>query len=207
MCDGSKPQLREQMLVARRLLAPAQREAEALALAQHIAPEVNAGDTVCAYLPIGTEPGSLALLDAWCDNDVLVLLPVAVTGNDGEPRPLLWARYRPGTLVAARFGLQEPAGTRLPAETVSHAGLILVPALAVDRRGGRLGRGAGFYDRTLPLRDPAARMAAVVRDSEFVDELPVEPHDVRMTHVVTPGGGVVALPATPKGMASTGSSF
>ena len=46
---------------------------------------------------------------------------------------------------------------------------MLVPALAVDRRGVRLGRGAGFYDRSLPLAAPAARLVAVVRDDELVD--------------------------------------
>ena len=68
-----------------------------------------------------------------------------------------------------------------------------MPALAVDRAGVRLGRGAGFYDRSLPLADPAARLVAVVRDDELVDRLPAEPHDVRMTHALTPGRGFVAL--------------
>ncbi len=73
------------------------------------------------------------------------------------------------------------------------ASVILVPALAVDRAGVRLGRGAGFYDRSLPLADAAARLIAVVRDDELVDRLPAEPHDVRMTHALTPRGGLVTL--------------
>ena len=70
---------------------------------------------------------------------------------------------------------------------------VLVPALAVDRHGVRLGRGAGFYDRSLGFRDPAARLIAVVRDEELVDELPVEAHDIAMTHALTPGHGLVSL--------------
>ena len=73
------------------------------------------------------------------------------------------------------------------------AAVVFVPALAVDRAGTRLGRGAGFYDRTLPLAGPAARLVAVVRDDELVDELPAEPHDVPMTHALTPRGGLVEL--------------
>ncbi len=69
--------------------------------------------------------------------------------------------------------------------------MVFVPALAVDRAGVRLGRGAGFYDRSLPLADPAARLVAVVRDDELVDEIPAEPHDVRMTHALTPRQGLV----------------
>ena len=71
--------------------------------------------------------------------------------------------------------------------------VIFVPALAVDRHGVRLGRGAGFYDRSLSFRGPSAQLIAVVRDDELVDDLPVEPHDVAMTHALTPGLGVVEL--------------
>jgi 5-formyltetrahydrofolate cyclo-ligase len=106
---------------------------------------------------------------------------------------LQWGEYRPGQLVTARFGLLEPAGPWLPAMTVAEAGVVLVPALAVDRAGTRLGRGRGFYDRTLLLRDPRARLIAVVRDEELLDEVPHEPHDVPMTHALTPGLGLVAL--------------
>ena len=57
----------------------------------------------------------------------------------------------------------------------------------------RLGRGAGFYDRSLGERNARARLVAVVRDDEVLDELPAEPHDVRMTHAITPHGGLIAL--------------
>jgi 5-formyltetrahydrofolate cyclo-ligase len=193
--NGSKTQLREQLLRARRLLSATVRNAEGLALAQHIAPLSGRGETVCAYLPVGTEPGSVELLDALRDRGVRVLLPVTATSADGVPLALLWGEYHPGRLVAAPYGLSEPAGPRLPAETLSEASLVIIPALAVDRRGGRLGRGAGYYDRSLPLRDRAARLVAVIRDEELVAELPVEPHDVRMTDAATPAGGVISLPA------------
>ena len=67
-------------------------------------------------------------------------------------------------------------------------------ALAVDRQGVRLGRGRGFYDRSLPARDPRARLIAIVRDEELVDELPCDPHDVPMTHALTPARGLIGLP-------------
>ena len=88
---------------------------------------------------------------------------------------------------------REPAEPWLAADTIAAATVVLVPALAVDRAGVRLGRGAGFYDRSLPLAAPTARLVAVVRDDELVDRLPAEPHDVRMTHALTPNGGLVAL--------------
>jgi 5-formyltetrahydrofolate cyclo-ligase len=104
-----------------------------------------------------------------------------------------WGQYRPGGLVAARMGLQEPQEPWLPTGAVADAAVVFVPALAVDRAGVRLGRGAGFYDRTLSLARSSARLVAVVRDDELVDEIPAEPHDIPMTHALTPGLGLVAL--------------
>jgi len=112
----------------------------------------------------------------------------------GIPQPLAWGEYRGDSLVVAPFGgLREPAAPWLPPEAIGAASIVVVPALAVDRTGARLGRGAGFYDRSLPLADPAAWLVAVVRDDELVDDLPHEGHDVQMTHALTPGGGLVAL--------------
>jgi 5-formyltetrahydrofolate cyclo-ligase len=151
--------------------------------------------TVCAYVPVGSEPGTDAMLDGLVARGATVLLPIAREDTDGIPLPLKWGRYTRGELVAAPFGLCEPPSPWLPADAVSEAAVVLIPALAVDRTGARLGRGAGYYDRTLPLANPSTLLIAVVRDDEIVDHLPSEPHDVPMTHAVTPRGGLVALGA------------
>lgn len=177
-------------IVAERASVPADRRAEeALALAEAVAG--LDGETVCAYLPFGTEPGSVSMLDALLARGSRVLLPVIPP----EPGPLEWAEYRgPSGLVAGRLrGVSEPDGPRLGMSAIGSAELVLVPALAVDRLGGRLGRGAGFYDRTLVLAASSAARIAVVRDSELVAELPVEAHDIRMTGVVTPARGLTRL--------------
>lgn len=184
----TKPVLRERILAARRAVPAQVRRAEATALQTHLCAVLRSGDTVCGYVPVGSEPGSLALLDALDAAGVRVLLPVARAGQ-----PMRWGAYSPGRLVAAPFGLRQPAPPWQEPEAIGTASVVLVPALAVDRRGVRLGRGAGFYDRALPLADPAARLIAVVRDDEVLDELPMEPHDVPVTHALTPGQGIVAL--------------
>ena len=165
-------------------------------LSEHLEPMVSSGSTVCAYVPVGTEPGSVDMLDMLLRRSGRVLLPIARTtgpGNKGTPLPLRWGEYRPGALVPGLWGLLEPPEPALPESAVAEAALVIVPALAVDRRGVRLGRGRGFYDRSLAGRDPRARLIAMVRDAEFVDELPAEAHDVPMTHVITPERGVMAL--------------
>ena len=162
-------------------------------MADQIDALVNTGGTVCAYVPVGAEPGSIQMLDALLRRADRVLLPVARTTADDSAVALQWGDYRPGQLVAARFGLLEPAGPWLPPTALAEASVVFVPALAVDRAGARLGRGRGFYDRTLVMRNPHARVIAVVRDDELLDEVPHEAHDVPMTHALTPGRGLIEL--------------
>jgi 5-formyltetrahydrofolate cyclo-ligase len=189
----TKTELRAEILLARRTLAPQTHDAEADALCGHLPAFIGDGQTVCAYVPVGSEPGSPELIDSLLRRGVRVLLPVVRHDEAGLRVPLQWGEYRPGGLAEARFRLREPPEPWLPADAIAAAAVVLVPALAVDRAGVRLGRGAGFYDRSLPLAAPTARLVAVVRDDELVDRLPAEPHDVRMTHALTPNGGLVAL--------------
>jgi 5-formyltetrahydrofolate cyclo-ligase len=189
----TKAQLRATILAARRAVPQAQRAAEAQQLRAHLSSLVACAITVCAYVPVGSEPGSIELLDELVQLGARVLLPVTRYGAGGTPEPLLWGEYHPDRLVPAGRGLLEPSGRLLAADALGTAAVALVPALAVDHNGVRLGRGAGFYDRSLPLADPAAPLVAVVRDPELIAELPTEPHDIPMTHALTPGLGVIAL--------------
>lgn len=188
MGGRSKVQRRAELLAGRRAVPDRVRQAEADQLCEHLSSVVAGTDTVCAYLPTGTEPGSPALIDRLRDLCDEVLLPVVPAG---PAQALHWGRYVPGALRPGRFGLREPAPPWLAPGAVAGADVVLVPALAVDRRGIRLGRGGGFYDRTLPLCRVSTRLVAIVRDCELVDVLPADSHDVPMTHVLTPGGGLI----------------
>lgn len=193
VATASKSELRERLAAARRGVADDVRAHEARSLGEHLELLVTDGSTVCAYVPVGSEPGSIDLLDLLLRRAGRVLLPVARTSPDDTPLPLQWGEYRPAGLVTARWGLLEPPEPWLPPSAVAEADLMLLPALAVDRHGARLGRGRGFYDRSLAAVDPRARLVAMVRDCELLDELPSEPHDVPMTHALTPERGVIDL--------------
>ncbi|MFE3543458.1 5-formyltetrahydrofolate cyclo-ligase [Nocardia sp. NPDC059177] len=187
--ERTKYAWRTRILADRAQVGAAEHTTEAGLLAARMPGLAGADAVVCAYVPIRGEPGDLRMLDALRERDATVLLPVT-----GEPGPLSWARYEgPDSLRKARFGLLEPATAILPPATVAEASTILVPALAVDRRGVRLGRGAGYYDRTLSAVRPATRLIAIVRDNELVDRLPEEPHDRRMGWALTPAGGLCEL--------------
>ena len=138
--------------------------------------------TVAAYAGTGTEIDTGPLLADLVGRGLRVLLPVPVG------RHLDWAVYEgPDALVTGRFGLPEPTGRRLGPDALAGAGLVLVPALAADRAGHRLGRGAGFYDRALASA-PGVAAHAVVDDDEVLAEVPVEPHDRPVSGILTPSG-------------------
>jgi 5-formyltetrahydrofolate cyclo-ligase len=185
----TKARWRRELRAARRAVPANLRFSEAIALSRQLTSGriVRPGQTLCAYVPIGSEPGAAQMLDDIAEYGVRVLLPV-VAGRG----PLEWAWYagrdslRPGP-----YGLREPIGERLSTSALRIADLVLVPALAVDRLGTRLGQGAGHYDQSLPLTAPGTPMVAVVRDQEVVEALPSEPHDVRMTAAVTPNRGLI----------------
>ncbi len=186
----SKAEWRSRITAERRSLVPDERAREAGSLAAKAA--LLPGEVICAYVPFGTEPGSPELLDQLLDQGKRVLLPIV----PDEPGPLGWAAYEgPSTLGPGRLrGLLEPTGRRFGADALGTADLILVPALAVDDDGVRLGRGAGYYDRSLGFASPGTALIAVVRDAELVRALPAEPHDVRMTGVLTPDQGTAPRP-------------
>ncbi|MFI9049238.1 5-formyltetrahydrofolate cyclo-ligase [Streptomyces sp. NPDC053427] len=146
-----------------------------------------AAPAVAAYVSIGNEPGTLPLLDRLRAAGVRVLLPVLLPDND-----LDWAVYEGAErLVRAGWGLLEPAGERLGPEAVTEAGVVLLPGLAVDGRGLRLGRGGGSYDRVLERLERAGSTASLVvllYDTEVLEDVPAEAHDRPVHAAVTPSG-------------------
>lgn len=192
---SAKAKLRAELLLRRRALPPAARAAAAarvraalLDLVTRLTPRC-----VAAYVPIGSEPGGPELPDALAEAigpDGRLLLPVLRPDLD-----LDWARHMAGApLRAGDRGLREPAGTRLGVTAITEASVVVVPALAVDRRGVRLGRGGGSYDRALARVRPEAFTVALLHDGEVRDRVPAEPHDRRVRAVITPEG-LLQLPA------------
>ncbi|QXE39296.1 5-formyltetrahydrofolate cyclo-ligase [Streptomyces sp. GMY02] len=184
-----KAALRSELLAARRLLSSedARRAAAVLARRALELPELARARTVAAYVSVGREPGTRALLDALRARGVRVLLPVLMADND-----LDWALYEGAErLVRAGRGLLEPDGKRLGPGAVLEAEVVLLPGLAVDGRGMRLGRGGGSYDRVLGRLERAGAapaLAVLLYDGEVVERVPAEPHDRPVRAVVTPGG-------------------
>jgi 5-formyltetrahydrofolate cyclo-ligase len=176
-----KAELRVTLLAARTRRDESQRLQLGRALAS-AAGALPLPGTVAGFVGVGTEPPTLPLLDALRRQGVRVLLPVV-----RADRVLDWGAGG-AELVSGPLGLLEPAGPYLGPGAVREAGLVLVPALAVDHAGRRLGRGGGYYDRALATLSRTVPVIAVVFDDELIDDVPVEPHDRAVDAALTPSG-------------------
>lgn len=146
-----KREARRDLLAVRAAMADDELEHAGSALTKQALalPELAAARTVAAYVSVGHEPETRPLLEALRSRGTRVLLPVLLPDDD-----LDWARYEGEAELAeaehpGRIRLYEPGGERLGAHAVTEADVVLLPGLAVDGRGVRLGRGGGSYDRVL----------------------------------------------------------
>jgi 5-formyltetrahydrofolate cyclo-ligase len=187
--NEAKQALRRRILTSRGFLHGDQRNEAGKRLRDAVLelPQTQMAGTVAAYYSVGTEPPTHSLVYALWKRGTYVLLPQV--RSDGT---LGWASYEgPDSLVPAAHGLLEPeaAGDRV----ITSADLVVVPALAVDRSGNRLGRGRGFYDRALTGVGPLIPTIALLYDGEFLDEVPAGPLDHPVRMVAEPTAGLTPI--------------
>ena len=189
--EDVKSGLRDRIRSSRRARALTDRELVGTALADRVT-EVSgyaAARTVTAYASFGTEPSTGALLERLIADGKTVLLPIV--HDDGS---LGWVKYTGSdSLRFSERGIPEPVGDEIGqgATAIMNADvdLMLIPALAVDLSGSRIGKGGGFYDRVLAAL-PSQRpfRVAVVHDEDVLaaGDVPAEAHDQPVHAVLTP---------------------
>jgi len=179
---AAKALLRRDALQRRRSLDPHIRQkfsarlaAEGLRLARDWRPRV-----VSAFHAFSDEPDTLALLEALAGAGFVTALPVTVS----RAAPLTFRRWRPGEpTVAGALNIPEPS----PLSPAVEPDLLFTPLAAFDRRGHRIGFGAGHYDRTLAhlrAKGPIRAVGVAYAASE-VDAVPDEPHDEALDFILT----------------------
>lgn len=179
-----KPALRASIRERRRSRSPADRTQAAQAIATRAVvflPD-EPGDITC-YASLPGEPGTAPLIAVLLERDHRVWLP-RITGDR-----LVWVRVDEATIYrAGPLGIMEPPG--LGVDAMDFADVALLPALAVDSTGRRLGQGGGFFDRALAAIAPPEAggplLVALVHDDEVIDLIPTEEHDRPVDAVVTP---------------------
>jgi 5-formyltetrahydrofolate cyclo-ligase len=157
--EAGKAALRASLLSARVTDADEDRQRCRALLA---IPEIAGARVVAGYSALRGEPDIGGALDALRERGVVVLLPKMLADRDLEFR------------VDGRDGVMP----------IEEADVLLVPAVAADRTGRRLGRGGGSYDRALPRVRPGALVVAIVHAEELLASVPVEAHDVTMGAVL-----------------------
>jgi 5-formyltetrahydrofolate cyclo-ligase len=194
-----KTELRARRLAARERMPSADRAAASRALRDAVLelPQVEMAGTIAAYYSIGTEPDTHGLVYALWKRGTYVLLPILLPDGD-----LDWASYEgPDSLRPAPHGLQEPTEPPRGPAAVSRADVVIVPALAVDAAGNRLGRGGGAYDRALARVAPLIPKIALLYDDDLLTSVPTDPHDRPVTHIARPAHGITPASPAPPGLA------
>lgn len=185
--EDAKDNLRQALRAQRRKRHPhpaTGHNATCTALTEHALEAVAGMDAVAAYVSVGNEPCTRLLLDSLAERGVTVLLPVL-----GPQLSRSWGYFRGSADLAERAPGRppEPSGDALPPEAIAAVDGLIIPALAVDRNGWRLGQGGGWYDRMLPLRGTDVQVFAMVHADELVaGPLPTEMHDAPVDAVITP---------------------
>jgi len=189
---AAKAALRRQIVAARARLGDAERAEAGHRLRDAVLalPETQMAGTAAAYYSVGTEPDTRGLVYALWKRGTYVLLPLLLPGGD-----LDWASYEgPDSLIPGPRGLLQPAEPPRGVTAVSSADLVIVPALAADRRGVRLGRGGGSYDRALARVGGPVPTIALLYDGELLDEVPSGPLDLPVRMIGQPREGITRLP-------------
>ncbi len=172
-----KRETRRAFCVLRECLPPEEVAAASEALCQQLAtwPLLREDSTVLTYLAFRSEP-DLGLLFS-LRPDVRWIVPRIAQ------RQIFLHPYDPARLVRHRYGMLEPAAD-LPLVDPAALDVVLVPGVAFDRQGRRMGLGGGYYDRFLPTT-PALRVG-VAYDCSLTDELPCDERDQHVDWVITP---------------------
>jgi 5-formyltetrahydrofolate cyclo-ligase len=145
-------------------------------------PAIQAARAVLFYLPTRTEISPLDAAEACRADGMTVALPRVDEGSD-EIAIVAWESGDRADLVPDAVGMPAPAGGRIL--RVGEIDAAIVPGVAFDRAGRRLGRGGGFYDRLLVRLSERCPAIGFAFAAQLVDRVPEEPHDLRVAAVVT----------------------
>lgn len=141
---------------------------------------------LAAYLSAGTEPDSLRLVAWSVAHAVEVLLPVLTDGQGSWLPEPAWAAYAgPDALREGRSRILEPTGPRLAGDALAGVDLLVVPGLAADGAGNRVGRGGGWYDRARAAH-PDLETWLLLNSDEVLEVVPTDTWDLRVDLLVTP---------------------
>jgi 5-formyltetrahydrofolate cyclo-ligase len=179
----AKAALREQVRARLKGISPAHRVIESAQVCARLkaSPFWLAAKSVLLFAPLPDEPDIWPLLADALAGGKLAALP-SFDEEQGHYSARLIRDVATETHIG-KFGIREPL-PNCPVLPLNQLDLVLVPGVAFELRGRRLGRGKGFYDRLLALASGVK--CGIAFDEQIVEMIPVEPHDICLDHLLTP---------------------
>ena len=153
-------------------------------------PEWKAAQRVLGYLALKDELEFSSLLKSALADSKTVALPRYIPEQNTYCAAVLPEKESFASLSFGRFGILEPSATA-PILPLNQLDFVLVPGVAFDLSGRRLGRGKGFYDRLLAETNNACIKCGVALEEQLVAVIPAEPHDIAMDFILTPSRWIV----------------
>ncbi len=178
-----KPITRRTVLSRRDALTADERAAASTAIcdaALGLIARLPTGSIVSLYAPKGSEVDTTRIDAIARSSGLRVVYPRVAEGD----RRLAFHEVTLDELVPSLFGLREPVA-HAPSVDISEIAAVLVPGLAFDRAGGRIGWGRGYYDATLVHASPAALRIGLAYECQIIEHVPREAHDAALHYVVT----------------------
>ncbi|MEN6395767.1 MAG: 5-formyltetrahydrofolate cyclo-ligase [Methanoregula sp.] len=166
-------------------MKPEDRQSKSHAITRHVMEIIKDGETVMAFTSKEKEVNTKPLILALFEKGNPVVVPI-IQKEDISLRLSYLRDF--SALVPSTFGVPEPIGSEIPAEAYD-IDTIILPMLGFDRAGGRIGYGAGYYDRFL-AKNPNLRKIGIAFACQEVERLPVDENDIRMDYIITEDGRV-----------------
>ena len=175
--------MREQAKAIRCRLTPEEVASRSEQIEHHLRSVINGESPVLVYVSKASEVDTRGLIDRLLASGTAVVVPII----ERESRTLRLSYLRdPAVLVESTFSVPEPIGSEIPARAEEIA-VVVVPMIAFDRRGHRLGYGAGYYDRFL-CRYPHLQRIGIAFSCQRTESIPADENDVKMDCIVTETG-------------------
>jgi len=178
-----KNRVRQAMRERREKLSPAERLEKSRKICSHVLGLIREGETVMVYSSKELEANTRPLIGKLLGAGNPVIVPIIV--KEDVSLRLSYLRD-PSVLVISTFGVPEPIGSEIPARA-EDVDTIILPMLGFDRKGARLGYGAGYYDRFL-AKNPRIRRIGIAFACQEADEVPCEENDIHMHLIITEDG-------------------
>ena len=181
--QAEKNRIREAALAQRDALAPAARTAASLAILEKVCalPQYAKAKVVLTYIGFGSEIDTQSFFARIIADGKIAVLPQV---NRQTQSLDLYSARGMAELRRSKWGILEPAAVA-PAVSIDDVDFVLMPGVAFDRTGNRLGYGRGYYDKLISRANPALARVAAAFSCQLVDKVPVDSHDQKVHSIIT----------------------